>query len=72
MDVLWCPQQKPEFIAACDVFMTPTIQSCADIVMPVQTWAEKHSVRAHYYFLSAITGGCAAEGEAKSDCEINR
>ena len=64
--------KKPEFIAACDVFMTPMIQSCADIVLPVQTWAEKHSVRAHYYFLSAITGGCAAEGEALSDCEINR
>ena len=64
--------KKPEFIAAVDIFMTPTIQSCADIVMPVQTWAEKHSVRAHYYFLSAITGACAAEGEAKSDCEINR
>ena len=57
--------KKPEFIAAVDIFMTPTIQSCADIVMPVQTWAEKHSVRAHYYFLSAITGASAAEGEPK-------
>ena len=64
--------KKVEFVAACDIFMTPTIQAYADIVMPVQTWAEKHSVRAHYYFLSAITGGCATEGEAKSDCEINR
>lgn len=61
-----------EFVAAVDIFMTPTIQACADIVMPAQTWAEKHSVRAHYYFLSAITGSCAVEGEALSDCEINR
>jgi len=61
-----------EFVAAVDLFMNPTIQACADIVMPVKTWAEKAGVRAHYYFLSAITGGVAAEGEAKSDAEINR
>ena len=40
--------KKVEFVAACDIFMTPTIQAYADIVLPVQTWAEKHSVRAHY------------------------
>lgn len=61
-----------EFVAAVDIFMNPTIQAYADIVMPVKTWAEKAGVRAHYYFLSAIAGGVATEGEAKSDCEINR
>lgn len=61
-----------EFVAAVDIFMNPTIQAYADIVMPVKTWAEKEGVRAHYYFLSAITGAAATEGEAKSDCEINR
>ena len=63
--------KKCEFVAACDVFMNPTIQHLADIVMPVKTWAEKKGVRAHYYFLSAITQACATEGEAKSDVEIN-
>ncbi len=64
--------KKTEFVAAVDIFLTPTIQAYADIVLPVKTWAEKQGVRAHYYFLSAITGGCATQGEAKSDAEINR
>ncbi len=64
--------KQVEFCAAVDIFLNPTIQAYADIVMPVKTWAEKQGVRAHYYFLSAITGGIATEGEAESDCEINR
>lgn len=63
--------KKTEFVAAIDIFMNPTIQALADIVMPVKTWAEKKGVRAHYYFLSAISQSCATEGEARSDCEVN-
>jgi anaerobic selenocysteine-containing dehydrogenase len=64
--------QKVEFCAAVDIFFTPTIEAYADIVLPVATWAEKKGVRAHYYFLSAISGSVTPEGEVLSDAEINR
>ncbi|GHT79409.1 dehydrogenase [Actinomycetota bacterium] len=64
--------QNIEFCAAVDIFFTPMIEAYADIILPVATWAEKKGVRAHYYFLSAITASTATEGEALSDAEINR
>jgi anaerobic selenocysteine-containing dehydrogenase len=64
--------KKVEFCAAVDIFFTPTIQAYADIVLPVATWAEKKGVRAHYYFLSAITQPVTPHGEVLSDAEINR
>ena len=64
--------KKVEFCAAVDIFITPTIEAYADIVLPVATWAEKKGVRAHYYFLSAISQAVTPEGEVLSDAEINR
>ena len=60
-----------EFVAAVDIFMTPTIEALADIVMPVKTFAEKKSFRGTYYFLSTINDAVTPVGEAKSDAEID-
>ncbi|MDR1185737.1 MAG: molybdopterin-dependent oxidoreductase [Coriobacteriales bacterium] len=64
--------KNAEFVAACDLFMTPTIQVAADIVLPVACWPEKKSLRGHYYYLAPICGSVTPVGEVKSDAEINR
>jgi len=60
-----------EFIAAVDIFMTPTIEALADIVMPATTFPEKKSFRGTYYFLSTINDPVTRVGEVRSDAEID-
>lgn len=65
--------RKLEFIVAKDIFMNPTIQALADIVLPVSTWAEHDGiVMTHYGKQSGIVGAinkAVSVGECKSDLE---
>lgn len=60
---------KLDFIAVADLFMTPTIQAVADIVVPAASWVERDSLRAVWYNLGAINK-IVDIGEAKGDYEI--
>ena len=63
--------KKMDFVAAVDLFMTPTIMAFADIVLPAATYPEKDSIRAVYYYISPIVKAVQPVEEAKSDLEIN-
>lgn len=62
---------ETEFCAAVDLFMTPTIQRCADVFLPVACNTEKNSFRAQYYNIATINKIVEPQGEAKSDLEID-
>ncbi len=64
--------KKLEFIAVCDYVMTPTIQTLADVVLPVAMFCERDSIQSCYVSLSAIkrAEGIERPGEIKSDNEI--
>jgi anaerobic selenocysteine-containing dehydrogenase len=63
--------QNTEFVAAVDLFMTPTIMAVADIVLPAATYPEKNAVRACLFNLSTTNKAIENVGECKSDLEIN-
>lgn len=63
-----------DFVFASDVFMTPSISACADIVLPLATFAEADGVVAIQFgnvgtMVSAINKALTV-GECKSDYEI--
>lgn len=61
-----------DFIAAVDMFMTPTIMALADVVLPVSTFTEKAGIRIGDGFQRIETINKAADaGGTKSDIEIN-
>lgn len=61
-----------EFIAAVDMFMTPTIMALADVVLPVSTFTEKAGIRIGDGFQRCETINKAADPkDTKSDIEIN-
>ncbi|MFQ6110462.1 MAG: molybdopterin-dependent oxidoreductase [Nitrospinota bacterium] len=60
---------KLDFIVGVDLFMTPTLQAVADIVLPAAGAAERDGVRALWYCVAAINKA-AEPGECKSDMEI--
>ncbi|NTU89322.1 MAG: molybdopterin-dependent oxidoreductase, partial [Actinobacteria bacterium] len=67
---------KLEFSAAMDLFMTPTIEACCDVFLPVSTFPERDMyVATHYGAVGLWVGGikkAITVGEAKSDIEIMR
>ena len=61
--------EKLDFIAAVDLFMTPTTQY-ADIVLPAASFLEKESVRSWWIPLQTINKAISVDG-CKPDVEIN-
>ncbi len=63
---------KMEFIAAVDMFMTPTIMALADVVLPVSAFTEKVGLRVGDGFQRCETINRASDpGDTRSDVEIN-
>ena len=62
--------RKLDFNVVVDLFMTPTAQAVADIVLPAGTFPEKDSVFSTGIPLNAIQKAVEVE-ECKSDWEIN-
>jgi anaerobic selenocysteine-containing dehydrogenase len=61
--------KKIDFVAAVDLFMTPTTQ-LADIVLPAATFLEKDGVRSWWVPLQTINKAISVDG-CKPDVEIN-
>ena len=65
---------KVDFVFATDCFITPTIQCCADIVLPLTTMAEHDTVVATHYGASPVTTGAnnmaCDPGDCKCDLQI--
>lgn len=64
--------EKLEFIAVCDLFMTPTA-AMADIVLPASSWLERDNVISSFQTsleYTVIQQKCASIGESRSDVEI--
>jgi anaerobic selenocysteine-containing dehydrogenase len=66
--------KKLEFTFATTVFMEPTTQAFADLVLPLSSFAEHDSVVATHYGASPVTTGAVNKavkvGDCKSDLEI--
>jgi anaerobic selenocysteine-containing dehydrogenase len=61
--------KKLDFVAAVDLFMTPTTQF-ADVVLPAASFLEKDSIRTWWIPLQSINKAISV-GECRSDIEIN-
>ena len=65
--------EKLEFIAVCDIFMTPTARM-ADIVLPASSWLERDNVISSFQTSldhSVIQRKCSSPiGESRSDVDI--
>ncbi len=61
--------KKLDFVAAVDLFMTPTTQY-ADVVLPAATFLEKNSVRSWWVPLQSINKAISVDG-CRPDVEIN-
>lgn len=63
-----------DYTIATDCFITPSIQACADLFMPLQTCAEKDDINFTHYSASPVMLGAINKaidvGEAKSDADI--
>ena len=59
-----------EFVVGVDIFMTPSIQALADVVLPVCTLAEKDGLRAMLYNVSTTNKALDRYEESYSDIEI--
>jgi anaerobic selenocysteine-containing dehydrogenase len=63
-----------EFTFATDCFITPSIEGCADLILPLASCAEKDDVSMTHYFGSPVTIGTINKaidiGEVKSDAQI--
>ncbi len=80
---LSCCSQSPEdkayqaimnldFNVVVDIFMTPTAMACAEVVLPVATWAEKTGMRSIWYYMQPINPAVSTNGrDVKSDLQIN-
>ncbi len=66
--------QKLDFGVGTDLFITPTIQACCDVFLPLATAAEKDSINMTHYTLSPVTYGATNKaltiGECKDDYQI--
>ncbi len=62
------------FAFGTDIMITPTIQSCCDVFLPISTVVEHDGVNRTHYGAASITTGCGNKaitvGEAKADLEI--
>ena len=80
---LSCCSQSPEskaykaimnldFNVVVDIFMTPTAMACAEVVLPVATWAEKTGMRSIWYYMQPINAAVeVADNDVRSDLQIN-
>ncbi len=63
-----------DFVIATDCFITPSIEACADVFLPLQTSMEKNDVVFTHYCASPVTISATNKaitvGEAKSDADI--
>ncbi len=63
---------KLEFIVSVDLYMTPTVQALADVVLPACTYAERNGIRIGDGVQRGETINKAVQvGECKSDMVIN-
>lgn len=63
---------KLEFIVSIDMYLTPTVQALADIVLPACTYPERNGIRIGDGVQRGETiNKCCQVGEAKSDMVIN-
>lgn len=67
-------KEKFEFVVVTDTFMNPTAMACADIFLPLSTFAEHNGLVQPYYggnmqYMGAMNKALTV-GEAKSDVEI--
>ncbi|WP_139652552.1 molybdopterin-dependent oxidoreductase [Raoultibacter phocaeensis] len=61
-----------EFNVVVDIFMTPTAMACAEVVLPVATFAEKTGMRSIWYYLQPINAAVdSSDIDVKSDLQIN-
>lgn len=63
---------RADFNVVVDFVMTPTAMACADIVLPVCSFAERDGVRSIWYYVQTINKVIDNLGESRSDVEINR
>ena len=80
---LACCSQAPEskayralmsldFNVVVDLFMTPTAMACAEVVLPVATWAEKTGLRSIWYYMQPINAAVDSSAiDVRSDLQIN-
>lgn len=64
--------ERLEFIAVCDIFMTPTAQK-ADIVLPASSWLERDNVISSFQTSldhTVLQRKCASIGDSRSDVDI--
>ena len=63
-----------DFVIATDCFITPSVEGCADVFLPLQTSAEKDDVVFTHYCASPVSISASNKaitvGEAKSDADI--
>ena len=65
--------QNVDFIVHVDMFMTPTAMAVADVVLPIETFAERNGCRSVWYYVQPINKAVklADDLDVKSDVEIN-
>jgi len=65
---------KLDFVVVQDLFMTPTAMACADVFLPMATWAEHEGIVITHYGRNTIFMGpmnkALTVGECKSDIEV--
>lgn len=62
-----------DFIVGVDLFMTPTLQAYADVVLPCATFAERDGLRSVYFYIQAMNKAVTlpeGEWDTKSDFTI--
>ena len=66
--------QKLDFVFAADCWITPTVQCCADVILPIASFAERQSMVGTHYGASPNMLGSVVDavkvGETKGDLEI--
>jgi anaerobic selenocysteine-containing dehydrogenase len=62
--------QNIDFFVAVDLFMTPTIQSLADLVLPATTFVERNAFRAQFYNLSTVNAAIDCYEDTRTDLQI--
>lgn len=63
--------QKVDCFVAVDLFMTPTIQALADVVLPATTYAERDAFRAMSYNISTLNSAINCYADTRTDLRID-
>lgn len=66
--------KKLDFVFCTDVWMTPTAMACADVFLPLSSYAEHDAVVSTHYAASPVTIGAVNKaitvGDCRSDLEV--